>query len=581
MSLVKNRLEQLRCWLRTNQATACIIPQSDPHLSEYIEEHDQIRAFFSGFTGSAGTLVVTLDKAGLWTDSRYYLQAEEQLQGSSIALFKAGMPDVPTYVDWLMQQVGDGVVVANAFLFSHNTWHEYAAKIRLVHASQFEACWENRPALSSRNCWLYKGLSIDAHQKIAQLRAALKESNADACFMTSLDDIAWLLNVRGGDVEYVPVVRSYLWVGQDELIWWVDTSKVADDAMQQYLSALSIKALPYDMVEDSLPNKTGECVVWVDAQQVNERVYQQLSMRYALLDKEDWCVSQKSCKTLAEIAGIQEAMQYDAVAWVRSLKWLDEQLSASVWVSELDFQQAMLHFKQQMPHYMGESFAPIVGYGSHGAIVHYEATAASNASLQASGFLLVDAGSHYRHGTTDATRTIACGSLSDLERKVYTLVLKGMIAVATCRFAEATPSSEIDALAREALRNHGFDYGHGTGHGVGIVLNVHEEGARLSPKSVKPLKEGMVLSDEPGCYLAGQFGVRIENMLAVQKDTNGELFFETLTYIPLQCSAIDKSLLTQTEIDWINEYHRRVEVVCLPYLTSDEISWFKKYAYEI
>jgi Xaa-Pro aminopeptidase len=351
--------------------------------------------------------------------------------------------------------------------------------------------------------------------------------------------------------------------------------------MQQYLSALSIKALPYDMVEDSLPNKTGECVVWVDAQQVNERMYQQLSMRYALLDKEDWCVSQKSCKTLAEIAGIQEAMQYDAVAWVRSLKWLDEQLSASVLVSELDFQQAMLHFKQQMPHYMGESFAPIVGYGSHGAIVHYEATAASNASLQASGFLLVDAGSHYRHGTTDATRTIACGSLSDLERKVYTLVLKGMIAVATCRFTEATPSSEIDALAREALRNHGFDYGHGTGHGVGIVLNVHEEGARLSPKSVKPLKEGMVLSDEPGYYQEGDFGIRIENMLAVSDLDKSTYTFSVLTLIPLELKAICIDLLSSEEKKWVNDYHRRIRESLFGLLTEEEYNWLKNKTYEI
>lgn len=581
MSLVKNRLEQLRSWLRINNCQACIIPQSDPHLSEYIEEYDQVRAFFSGFTGSAGTLVVTLLEAGLWTDSRYYLQAEEQLQGSSIKLFKLGMPDVPTYVDWLVKKVADGRVVANAFLFSHKTWQEYAQKLTLQHNPLFETCWQSRPALSVRPCWLYKGLSDSAQQKIAQLRAALKEQGVDACFMTSLDDIAWLLTIRGGDVNYVPVLRSYLWVDHEQIVWWVDAQKLTDDAVKAHLAALSVQVLPYCKVEELLPNKGLVQSVWVNSQQVNECLYQQLSNRYRLLDKEDWCSEQKACKTSTEIEGIQEVMQYDAVAWVRSLQWLDKQLKASVRITELDFQQAMQHYKQQMPYYIGESFAPIVGYAAHGAIVHYEATPQSNASIHASGFLLVDAGSHYRYGTTDVTRTIACGSLSEQERKVYTLVLRGMIAVATCRFTESTPSNEIDALAREALHSYGLDYGHGTGHGVGIVLNVHEEGARLSPKSVKPLKEGMVLSDEPGCYVAGQFGVRVENMLAVQSLGPGELCFKTLTRVPLQCSAIEKSLLTQNEIDWINEYHRSVVEVCEPYLTSDELTWLKQYAYEL
>jgi Xaa-Pro aminopeptidase len=279
--------------------------------------------------------------------------------------------------------------------------------------------------------------------------------------------------------------------------------------------------------------------------------------------------------------GIQEAMEYDAVAWVRSLKWLSETLQADKPVSELDFQQAMLQYKAQTPYYLGESFAPIVAYGKHGAIVHYESTTQTNKVIEPHGFLLVDAGSHYRYGTTDATRAIACGSLTKEQQTVYTLVLKGMIAVATCRFTASTPSNQIDALAREALRQHGLDYGHGTGHGVGIVLNVHEDGARLSPKWVKPLQEGMVLSDEPGCYLAGQFGVRIENMLAVKAGEAGGLYFQTLTHIPLQCSAIDKSLLTQNELVWINCYHKKVLAMCKPHLTEIEFNWLKTYAYEL
>lgn len=581
MSLIKCRLEALRKWMNTVNVQACIIPQTDPHLSEYVDEFDKVRTYFSGFTGSAGTLVVTLDAAGLWTDSRYYLQAEQQLCATEIALFKDGQPNVPAYVDWLVDKVGNMPVAVNAYLFSHKVFSDYAKKLTLVHAPQFESIWLDRPTLSNRPCCIFNGYGLSAEQKIALLRAEMRNKEVDACFMSALDNIAWLLNVRGDDVAYVPVVRSYLWVDQQRIVWWVDANKVQDATMVAYLQTLSVTVLPYSEIENGLLANNKQQRVWVDAAQLSERLYQLLSNAYDLHDEIAWCTPQKACKSSAEMIGIQEAMEYDAVAWVRSLKWLEENLKASKQVSELDFQQAMLQYKAQTPYYLGESFAPIVAYGKHGAIVHYESTTQTNKVIEPHGFLLVDAGSHYRYGTTDATRAIACGPLTKEQQTVYTLVLKGMIAVATCRFTASTPSNQIDALAREALRQHGFDYGHGTGHGVGIVLNVHEDGARLSPKWVKPLQEGMVLSDEPGCYLAEQFGVRIENMLAVKASEAGGLYFQTLTHIPLQCSAIDKSLLTQNEIVWINCYHKKVLAMCKPHLTEIEFNWLKTYAYEL
>ncbi|MEE1184384.1 MAG: M24 family metallopeptidase [Paludibacteraceae bacterium] len=581
MSLIKCRLEALRKWMNTVNVQACIIPQTDPHLSEYVDEFDKVRTYFSGFTGSAGTLVVTLDAAGLWTDSRYYLQAEQQLCATEIALFKDGQPNVPAYVDWLVDKVGNMPVAVNAYLFSHKVFTEYAKKLTLVHAPQFESIWLERPTLSNKPCCIFNGYGLSAAQKIALLRAEMRNKKVDACFMSALDNIAWLLNVRGNDVAYVPVVRSYLWVDQQRIVWWVDAKKVQDATMVAYLQTLSVVVLPYSEIENGLLANNKQQRVWVDAAQLSERLYQLLSNSYDLHDEVEWCTLQKACKLSAEMIGIQEAMEYDAVAWVRSLKWLEENLKASKQISELDFQQAMLQYKAQTPYYLGESFAPIVAYGKHGAIVHYESTTQTNKLIEPHGFLLVDAGSHYRYGTTDATRAIACGPLTKEQQTVYTLVLKGMIAVATCRFTASTPSNQIDALAREALRQHGFDYGHGTGHGVGLVLNVHEDGARLSPKWVKPLQEGMVLSDEPGCYLAGQFGVRIENMLAVKADEAGGLFFQTLTHIPLQCSAIDKSLLTQNELVWINCYHKKVLAICKPHLTEIEFNWLKTYAYEL
>lgn len=581
MCLIKCRLEALRTWMRTADVHACIIPQTDPHLSEYVDEFDKVRTYFSGFTGSAGTLVVTFDAAALWTDSRYYLQAEQQLCATEIALFKDGQSNVPTYVDWLVDKVGNKAVAVNAYLFSHKVFTEYAKKLTLVHAPQFESIWVDRPNLSSKPCCVFNGYALSAEQKIAMLRAEMRNKDVDACFMSALDNIAWLLNVRGSDVAYVPVVRSYLWVDQQRIVWWVDAKKVQDATMVAYLQQLSVTVSPYSEIEDGVLANNAQQRVWVDAAQLSERLYQLLSNSYDLQDATEWCTNQKACKSSAEMIGIQEAMEYDAVAWVRSVKWLEENLQASKQVSELDFQQAMLQYKAQTPYYLGESFAPIVAYGQHGAIVHYESTQQSNMVIQPHGFLLVDAGSHYRYGTTDATRAIACGPLTKEQQTVYTLVLKGMIAVATCRFTTSTPSNQIDALAREALRQHGLDYGHGTGHGVGVVLNVHEDGARLSPKWVKPLQEGMVLSDEPGCYIAGQFGVRIENMLAVKVDEADGLFFQTLTHIPLQCSAIDKSLLTQNEIVWINCYHKKVLAICKPHLTEIEFNWLKTYAYEL
>lgn len=581
MSLIKCRLEALRKWMNTVNVQACIIPQTDPHLSEYVDEFDKVRTYFSGFTGSAGTLVVTLDAAGLWTDARYYLQAEQQLCATEIALFKDGQPNVPTYVDWLVDKVGNMPVAVNAYLFSHKVFSDYAKKLTLVHAPQFESIWLERPTLSNKLCCIFNGYGLSAAQKIALLRAEMRNKEVDACFMSALDNIAWLLNVRGNDVAYVPVVRSYLWVDQQRIVWWVDAKKVQNATMVAYLQALSVVVLPYSEIENGLLANNKQQRVWVDAAQLSERLYQLLSNAYDLHDEIEWCTPQKACKSSAEMIGIQEAMEYDAVAWVRSLKWLEENLQASKQVSELDFQQAMLQYKAQTPYYLGESFAPIVAYGKHGAIVHYESTTQTNKVIEPHGFLLVDAGSHYRYGTTDVTRAIACGPLTKEQQTVYTLVLKGMIAVATCRFTASTPSNQIDALAREALRQHGLDYGHGTGHGVGIVLNVHEDGARLSPKWVKPLQEGMVLSDEPGCYLAEQFGVRIENMLAVKAGEAGGLYFQTLTHIPLQCSAIDKSLLAQNEIVWINCYHKKVLAMCKPHLTEIEFNWLKTYAYEL
>lgn len=596
MSTVQYRVEQLRNWLKNNNFDACVVPQTDPHLSEYVQDYDQVRAYFSGFTGSAGTLVVTAHRAGLWTDSRYYLQAEQQLQDTPITLFRQGQEQVPSYAQWLQMEVGNqGKVAANAYYFTAAQWQEYATLFTLVHAPQFEGLWQNRPALLPVQCQLFEAATVCAAVKIANLRQSMKENHVQACLVTALDDIAWLLNVRAYAVPYVPVLRSYLWVDMHALVWWVDM-QMPDADVQAYLDQLGVQVRPYGCIEEQLVASKDIKKVWIDANMLNQRLYATLQSVYTLIDNQGWIAQQKACKNVLQLKGIVQAMEYDAVAWVRALQWLHTQLEQGGVVTELDFQAKLLEQKQRMPYYIGESFAPIVGYGKHAAIVHYEATAQSNATILPQGFLLVDAGSHYTTGTTDVTRTLVCGTVTSQQKQVYTYVLKGMIALAMAQFDAHTTSQQLDALARAPLQAYGLDYGHGTGHGVGVVLNVHERGVRISPLCVKPLCYGMVLSDEPGCYLAHHFGVRIENMLAVQhRQPTESMFsiappllqkeplyqFSVLTLIPIDVRGIDVSLLSQTEKQWVNTYHAHVLTTLQKYLSDKEYNWLKSYAYEI
>lgn len=576
------KIEILRSWMRENGFDACVVPQTDPHLSEYVEKYDEIRTYFSGFTGSAGTLLVTMQEAGLWTDSRYYIQAEQQLFGSGITLYKDGLPTTPVMRLWLQEKVGTrGKVAANAMCFSKNEWQQWQEVVDVVHEIGFEACWRDRPALSTCPCFLFpeKYAGKTASQKIAEFRQAMLEKGVGACFLSALDDIAWLLNVRGNDVEYVPVVRSYLWIDQQQLVWWVSLEKVKDALLLRYLADLGIQIAPYDDVEKDVLLYNRAHAVWVDASLLNARLYQLMSQTYRLVDAPLWTSVAKSMKNEVELQGIRRAMCLDGVAWVRSLMWLQEQLPFSP--TELDFRDAMEDFKKQSSLYMSESFAPIVGYAANAAIVHYEPTVATNKKIASQGFLLVDAGSHYWCGTTDATRTIACGPLSRQQCECYTWVLKGMIALASAKFDAATAGSELDVMARRYLKMNGKDYGHGTGHGIGHVLSVHERGATISPRATKPLRQGMVLSDEPGYYQTGDYGIRIENVITVGVSEGGKFSFSVLTLIPLEMQAICVDLLSEKEKQWINNYHHRVRESLRPMLSNKENEWLKLHTYEI
>ncbi len=580
--LVKQRIECLRKWLNDNGFAACVIPQSDPHLSEYLESYDEVRAYFSGFTGSAGTLVVTAMLAGLWTDSRYFIQAEEQLRYTGIMLFKQGVAGTPSVKEWLAQQLtAGGRVAANALLFSAEDWQAMESVLAMRHCSGFEHCWQERPPLSCRSAALMdeKLAGCSAVDKIAQLREQLCEKNVTACFVSSLDDIAWLLNIRGADMEYVPVVRSYLWLDKERIYWWVDERKIPLD-VRAYLEVLSVQVLPYEALSETLPTYTDACSVWVDLTVLNARVHQLLAEKYTLTALPLWITGAKAVKNAVELQGFRDAAQQDGVAWVRMLKWLQENEQRAS-ITEMGFAHQLVAYKKMNPLYRGESFAPIVAFGEHGAIVHYEATPQSDVRIAKNGFLLVDAGSHYVFGTTDTTRTLVVGEVTEEQRRCYTWVLKGMIALATACFDPTTPAADLDKMVRDCLRQGGLDYGHGTGHGIGHVLSVHEKGATISPRNSKPLQVGMVLSDEPGYYRAGEFGIRLENMLSV-KVLSSELYaFETLTLIPFDKRAICVELLSSDERAWINHYHATVRKKLQVFLSDEEYNWLSNYTYEM
>lgn len=578
---VQQRLVCLRKWLVQNGFAACVIPQSDPHLSEYLEPYDEVRAYFSGFTGSAGTLVVTTTHAGLWTDSRYFIQAEEQLQSTGIELFKQGMQGTSAIKDWLSQQVGEqGAVAANAALFSAEEWVEMADALAIQHNAGFETCWQHRPALSSRVATVFEDVFAgeSAGSKLSSLRKQLSCVGATACFVAALDDIAWLLNVRGADMEYVPVVRSYLWVDAEQVYWWVDARKLTAE-VRDYLQKLSIQVLPYEELLATLPEKAASHTVWIDKTALNAQLFQLLAAQCRLVEEPLWVTSAKAIKNKVELQGFRTAALLDGVAWIRTLKWLQTHQHVTS-ITEMGFAQQLLAFKKENASYKGESFAPIVAFGEHGAIVHYEATPQSDVAFSANGLLLVDAGSHYNFGTTDTTRTMVIGEVTQEQQRCYTWVLKGMIALATTRFDADTPAATLDKIVRDCLLQGGLAYGHGTGHGIGCVLSVHEKGATVSPRNIKPLQVGMVLSDEPGYYRAGEFGIRLENMLAVVPTSNG-CAFETLTRIPFDRRAICVALLSDKEKAWVNDYHAQLKAELKPLLSDEEYNWLTEYAYEV
>lgn len=579
-------LEVLRDLMRSKHIDAVIIPGTDPHQSEYPSEHWKFRDYVSGFTGSNGTAVVTLDDAGLWTDSRYFLQAAEQLEGSGFTLHKENIPGEPTVLEWLGEVLDeDAVVGVDGRLFSlieANRIEMFCAQNGFMFAPDFraaEAIWTDRPARPMNQAFVHDEALAgeDVDSKISRVVDALDAADADGLLITALDEIAWLLNLRGSDVDYTPVVIAFAYVSEDERVLFIDSEKVTSE-VKDHLKKYGVKIKDYDDIEKFLGKISSTATVMVDPNRVSDALGQAMICNKTYMASP--VIALKGVKNECQIAGFRQAMLYDGAAMVRMMMWLEQNVANGI--TEMDVDRRLQQERAAYASNRGDSFHMIAGYKDHGAIVHYEATDESAYTLAPEGLLLIDTGGQYLEGTTDITRTISLGNPTAAEKHDYTLILKGHLALARAVFPKGTMGVQLDVLARGPLWNEGMTYLHGTGHGVGHFLGCHE-----GPQSIRieanptPLELGMVTSNEPGIYKTGEYGIRTENLLlcvpACSNEEWGEFYkFESLTLFPYDTTLMDMDMLSREEVKQINDYHAMVCERLRPLLNADETQWLEQ-----
>ena len=587
MNTVPERLAALRQFMRSCGIDACIIPSDDVHQSEYVSDHFKYREYLSGFSGSAGTLAVSLTGAGLWTDSRYFLQAGQQLAGSGITLFKLKTAGCPTLTDWLLEQgcrnVGlDGEVFAMQTVVDLKKALEVRGCRLQSDFKSYAQVWADRPPLPDHPFFIleerYAGRSC--RDKLSAVRAAVREAGADYLPLSSLDDIAWLTNLRGGDIDYNPVSLAYLLLGPDSCMLFAEEAKLGPE-VKDYLARYEIGTGPYTALPEYLEHLPVGSRVLVDHNRLNYAVYQHLPSACRVVEATLPTTVMKAVKNETEILGLRQAMVWDGVAYVRFWRWLEAELARGANPDEMALSRKLRTFRLAQEGCRGESFEPIVAYGANAAIVHYEPASQGSAPVAAGNILLIDQGGQYLQGTTDMTRThnlYVRGAAPRSYLVDYAAVLKGNIALSQAVFPDNTRGCQIDVLARQFLWKNGAQYLHGTGHGVGHFLNVHEgpQSIRMEENPVL-LQSGMLLSDEPGIYRAGRYGIRLENMLLVEEKFQTEygrfLGFEVLTLCPFDRASIAPELYSAEEIAWINAYHRRVEAGLSPWLDEAEKNW--------
>lgn len=585
---IKARITALRSYLKDKRMNAFIIPSTDPHMSEYVAPHWQSREWISGFTGSAGTVVVTLNEVALWTDSRYFLQASDQLRGTDIQLMKDGLSETPSIEDWLMVKLQAGDTVGfDGYVFSTAeakrliSLFKDKAKMHVDFTHDpMDTIWTDRPALPSDPALAYPTAYAgkDAKAKLREIREVLKAQGMDALLVSALDEIAWTLNLRGTDVHCNPVVISYLYISQNEAHLFIDPQKVTPE-VQAHLQEAEVTLHNYSDIKpftDSLKKPK----VLISPSKTNMQVFTLFEESSQVKEGNSPISGMKAVRNDVEIAGIRRAMQRDGVALVKFLMWLEKAVPKGG-ETEISVDRKLHELRAAQPLYIGESFDTIAGYGPHAAIVHYEATPETDVPLKPHGFLLLDSGAQYLDGTTDITRTIALGPLSQEEKEDYTLILKGHIDIAMAVFPKGTRGAQLDVLARMPIWKKRMNYLHGTGHGVGHYLNVHEgpQSIRMQENPV-PLEVGMVTSNEPGIYKADSHGIRTENLVLTVPAGEGMfgeyLKFETITLCPIDKRPILRELLTDEEVAWLNTYHQQVYDALSPELNFEERYWLAK-----
>lgn len=594
---IKQKLNALRILMKEKKIDAYLVPTDDFHGSEYVGDYFKCRKYITGFTGSAGTAIITQDMAGLWTDGRYFIQAADQLRDTTIELFKSGEPGVPTVHQFLNDKLQEGMCLGfDGRTVSAREAEELQELLQEKHITfsvnddLIGEIWEDRPVLSCEPVmeldirWTGKSRA----DKIAEIREQMKAKEADTFILTSLDDIAWLLNIRGNDIHCCPVVLSYLVMMENELRLYANAAAFSEE-IRSNLEADGVKIYPYDDVYSYVQSISSDKKVLLSRANVNSRLVSNIPSEVTILDEPNLTLLPKAVKNETEMENERIAHIKDGVAVTKFIHWLKKNVTRTT-ITELSTAEKLYQFRSEQEHFLGESFDPIIAYGTHAAIVHYSATEATDIPLEARGMVLADTGGHYLEGTTDITRTIVLGPVTAKEKKFFTAVLRGNLNLAAAKFKYGCTGLNLDYLAREPLWELGEDYNHGTGHGVGYLLNVHEgpnsfRWKNLPGNPAPVLEEGMITSDEPGYYLENEFGIRHENLVLckkAEKTSFGQFMcFEPLTMVPFDLEGINPEEMTERERKLLNDYHQKVYTTISPYLDEEEKEWLKQATREI
>lgn len=594
---IKQKLNALRILMKEKKIDAYLVPTDDFHGSEYVGDYFKCRKYITGFTGSAGTAIITQDMAGLWTDGRYFIQAADQLRDTTIELFKSGEPGVLTVHQFLNDKLEEGMCLGfDGRTVSAREAEELQELLQEKHITfsvnddLIGEIWEDRPALSCEPVmeldirWTGKSRA----DKIAEIREQMKAKEADTFILTSLDDIAWLLNIRGNDIHCCPVVLSYLVMMENELRLYTNAAAFSEE-IRSNLEADGVKIYPYDDVYSYVQSISSDKKVLLSRANVNSRLVSNIPSEVTILDEPNLTLLPKAVKNETEMENERIAHIKDGVAVTKFIHWLKKNVTRTT-ITELSAAEKLYQFRSEQKHFLGDSFDPIIAYGTHAAIVHYSATEATDIPLEARGMVLADTGGHYLEGTTDITRTIVLGPVTAKEKKFFTAVLRGNLNLAAAKFKYGCTGLNLDYLARGPLWELGEDYNHGTGHGVGYLLNVHEgpnsfRWKNLPGNPTPVLEEGMITSDEPGYYLENEFGIRHENLVLckkAEKTSFGQFMcFEPLTMVPFDLEGINPEEMTERERKLLNDYHQKVYTTISPYLDEEEKEWLKQATREI